>query len=280
MVGYVRFLARIWPALAFCFLCDCTYLFLKLWLGLKSSGAPPIIAIVFPTFALNPFILPTSAMYNPKLSPKDDELSDLAKEMLESERQTPIPVHRLVDSFGKKKINGYYKDGKIFISQKAIDELTPGELRFIVGHEVAHILRLNAEKVGGRNIGIGWLIAALTWLFFAFVIIRLEFGGWQYLPLGLLMLPMVIFAIRQGNSAKAPSPELELWCDAKGAELSGDYPSALTALEKLTIQSSDRASKFSGYPTRERRLNHMRELVKSTENEPITPVSVHNSDNV
>lgn len=140
-MGYVRFALRLWPLAVFGFVVDVAAAVVA-WRVHGQVTGPPLTFLVVVVFAVNPFILPTPEMYEPRHSPLDNGLTDDLARLAAIAEVKPLPVHRLTGKFGSRHVSAHIKDEKIFVTQKAVETVSSEGVRFMLGHEVAHLIKL------------------------------------------------------------------------------------------------------------------------------------------
>jgi len=266
-LGYLRFALKLWPVIAYGIAVDVLTAVIADRLGAAITG-PPVTLILLVVIVLNPLILPSREIFEPTHSPLDVALTRELHVLAELACVEPVPCHRLTGRFGKQHVTAIIKDKRIFVTQLAIERLGIEGVRFMLAHEVAHLIRLKElselRPQGGRGVGL-WLFAMATFMAFGIVVLRVNpLGPKTVVGLGLMLLavtPALVYA----SKYSVTSPEIELWCDKKGAEITGDPQAALETLQVILEKQTARDARWAGYPTAESRLGQMRAILDEFE---------------
>ncbi len=257
MIGYLRLVITIWPFVAIWLFVDLLAIFVGNILGLKVSN-PPLSLVVPLSLIFNPFIFPIMEMYDPELTPIDEDLTEKVKNLAARMGISPVPVRRLVGRTGTSQINAWVKHDTIFVTEKAISRLRDVEIDFLLGHELGHLRRIRHRK---RVLKHPILILCFVAILPVLTVARVDFL-WQTRVLALVALfsALVVFTVWLAHRAPLSGKAIELECDLIGAELCGDFEAAYAALDKLTAEENPVDSKLSSYPTRDERLGQIRDL--------------------
>ncbi|HVT13643.1 MAG TPA: M48 family metalloprotease [Fimbriimonadaceae bacterium] len=262
----MRFAIRLWPLLLYGFLLDVVTMITVIRVHGSFIG-PPMTGFCLLVFVVNPFVLPTAEMYNPKYSPRDEELSREFADMAGPFDVEPLPVHRLTGKWGRSKITAIIKEKRIFVTQAAIDKVGPEGVRWMLGHELAHLIRLKAgrQKLQERRRLVQVVgITSIATISIGMVAMRVgPFGPRTWIGIALMACALIPLFFLQPKDA-SPSRELELWCDKKGAEITGDPFVALEVLRVMLEKSSKFEAKSTGYPTPAERISQMEELCRAS----------------
>lgn len=267
IVSYFRFALRLWPLFAVGAAIDLLSYLVAYWLGGAVAG-PPVAFLAVAIPMLHPVAVATVEAYDPNHAPRDEGLTQEFAFLASRSQVEPRPVHRLTGRFGSKYVTGLLRDGKVFVTQLAVDRLSPEAITFVLGHEVAHLIHLKelrARNPRSGRAGAAILILAALTIIAGLVIMRQSSIGPNVLVGFCLLVIGGVSLILFVRSNPINSPEIELWCDRKGAELAGDPAAALTALEIILADVTPREAKWTGYPTPQARLDQMGAMVREME---------------
>lgn len=263
MVGRFNFLKRLWPVVAYLASLEIAAIGTAYALGVPLTG--PSLCLFVVVFLFNPFILPAAEMYDPSLAIDDASLTEKANRMARVMDIDCLPVKVLVGPVGKDTINAFCKEKSIFITSRAVLELSDAAVLFMLGHEIGHLRHNKDLAIRLKNRPpVKWPF----WLFLALltafcVSIRLEIDSAAHILLIVLLVGSAIPLVWLQGKDPVTSKEIELFCDRIGAELCGDPQAALEALDRMTEKETDRQAKLSGYPTRGERLAQVRGMLSS-----------------
>ena len=211
--------------------------------------------------ALNPAINPTLDYHNPKLKEPSEELTKLAESYLSQLGIPAVPVNILHGRYAQKVVNGLARHKEILITERAFQELTDEEIKFVVAHEVAHLKwKDNVSRVNRpihpfvRNSIVSLVVLTMAGFMVA---LRLETG---WVPKGAAVAGFCLtllgaHAVTPRNSA--PPKQIELWCDATAVELTNDPTAAIFALKKLDHPKTKVDKALANHPDLVTRLKNL-----------------------
>lgn len=267
MDGYFRYAVRLWPVFFVGVVID-----LLAW-GLaavshSSMTGPPASILGVLCLALNPASLPTPEMYSPTFSRLDPGLSSDIETYAERSGVSPLPVKVLTGSYGKKTLNAWLKDKTIFVTERALREGSEGEIRYMLAHELAHWIRLeeHRKKVAPGGKGLVWpLILILTLVVPTLAWVKVAGNPWLHFGPAVIVGTLLIILTTRNKVPSYSTPELELWCDRKAVELTGDAESAMSMIQKVNAGTKEKSPKLSGYPKTAERIENIRSMTRGQE---------------
>lgn len=239
------------------------------WLQLGIITIPVIIFITF----ISPMVI--DPLFNNYTSIKDEKLGIEIVKLLEKADIADAEIYMVDKSKDTKNMNAYMtgisKSKRIVLWDNTINNLTEDELLSITAHEIGHYIHGHIWK--------SILLSAIGSIFIMFLIyitskriLDLSYGSfgfkniYNYASLPLLLLVLNVFTFLGNPITNYVSRYMEVEADRYEINLTLDRDSAVTAMEKLYVQSLGipRPSKlyklwYHTHPTLEERIEFYKE---------------------
>lgn len=239
------------------------------WLQLGIITIPVIIFITF----ISPMVI--DPLFNNYTSIKDEKLGIEIVKLLEKADIADAEIYMVDKSKDTKNMNAYMtgisKSKRIVLWDNTINNLTEDELLSITAHEIGHYIHGHIWK--------SILLSAIGSIFIMFLIyitskriLDLSYGSfgfkniYNYASLPLLLLVLNVFNFLGNPITNYVSRYMEVEADRYEINLTLDRDSAVTAMEKLYVQSLGipRPSKlyklwYHTHPTLEERIEFYKE---------------------
>lgn len=239
------------------------------WMQLSLIIIPIIIFITF----ITPLVI--DPIFNSYTSIKDEKLGKEISKLLEESDISDAEIYMVDKSQDTKNMNAYMtgisKSKRIVLWDNTINNLTEAEVLSITAHEIGHYVKGHIWK----SIIFG-SIGSIVLLFLIYItsnwILELSHGSfgfknlYNYASLPLLLIILNFYTFLGKPITNYVSRYMEIEADRYEINLTHDRQSAVSAMEKLYVQSLGlpRPSKFYKFwyhthPTLEERLEFYKE---------------------
>ena len=210
------------------------------WLQLGLLSIPVIIFMVF----ISPFII--DPIFNDYTSIENDRLGQEIEVLLQKSGIGDADIYKVDKSKDTKTMNAYmtgiFKSKRIVLWDTTINNLTEGEVLSITSHEIGHYVKGHIwQSIIFNSVGTililflvfkssNWILATSNGAF-GFKNI------YNYASIPLIILTLNVFTFFGSPISSFVSRTMEVQADSYEISLTKDRDSAITAMEKLYVQS-------------------------------------------
>ena len=224
--------------------------------GLKLQGGPPV-SIMFFGFWITGLILKFLAIGSASLK---DVSVDLQSRFEILCWKLKLSNQKLLIT-QKSQVTGLIFKDEVFVTTRAVIELSPPAIEFILGHELAHrrFFSIRQPETIRPKKWLGWVLVGLAII--SLTSLRLEMPWPYYILICLPLISSLIYlSFKIPTAATSAGRDMEFACDFVAITVMSEPKAAIEALCALS-HGSKFDQKLSGYPSKEQRLEQVQRFL-------------------